>query len=183
MAHQQFTHTLIFIAILSLVGCASNPDACQRVQKRHQKIRDQKLINREKKLISTFKKDHTRIKEEYKKALKLTEDPFASQLEKEEKLIHHIEKTMDPSTMSFWEGFHPVNDALANYPVTRYAYWLHAQIETLQKYQTRFTNRSLDTNKIDRLIQQLNTLDTVILQSNRYAQEQEAQHTRKHRIS
>ena len=75
--------------------------------------------------------------------------------------------------MGFWEGLYPANDALADYPIERYLYWMNSKLIDAEKFENRFLQRGLDANEINHVIKQLSEIRDLIIESDAYYQEKE----------
>ncbi len=165
---------MAYIISLSLLnGCASNPDACQRVQKRHEGIRIKRAEHRIEKFLNDYVNYQERIKSDYAKEFDIIADPFSTLDQKEQPLIDEIQYKMDSGNMGFWESFHPANDTLAPYPIERYAYWINEELIKAQRLEERFIRRGLDTDEINNLIKKLEEIRNLVLESDAYQAEKE----------
>lgn len=163
-------------ALVLLNGCASNPDACQRVQDRHKTIRQQRADRRTEKFLTNFAKFRDRIKTDYEKEITVLEDPFNSASAKEQEIAKLARIKMDSSKMGFWESFHPVNDTLTEYPLERYVYWINAEVIKAQRYKKRFIKRGLDTFEVDKTVRQLEDIQDMLIGSDAYQEEKQRRH-------
>ena len=172
--NSMLSRCMAFIISLSLLnGCASNPDAYQRVQKKHEGIRIKRAEHRTEKFLNDYANYQERIKSDYAKEFDILADPFSTLDQKERPLIEIVQSKMDSENMGFWEGFHPANDTLAPYPIERYAYWINDELIKAQRLEERFIRRALDTDEINNLIKKLEEIRNLVLESDAYQVEKD----------
>jgi hypothetical protein len=178
-----FQRLICLITLLLFInGCSSNQQASQRVHMRQETIRQTRINIRQEKFIKEASTLIDMLNKRYDQEISLITNQSLLASQRNTDLVKAALIKMDTFHMGFWEKWHPANDALYDYPLMRYVYWINQDIAQLNRLKVRLIKRSQSTLESDNLAHILTTIRDSIIGSTAYQQEKITKLKREHRL-